>query len=220
MKHIPLLLMVPATVLAGTVFNGYETYYATLPDRLFHDKGVELQPYSEVGDADLRYGWSGTVGGRKHSVRINNGVLSIDRRALLSTTIVAFPDEVVNGGDLGLGSIAYFSPGWACVENTQMSASGTAVRHKAVYLFRLTKGKPGAWKLPSLFASCTGIRAKDGRITFDKIEYRYQLGKDDPVGISLNEYAIASGKFIPSQRSRSATFNEPGNVYKFSIDEN
>lgn len=217
MKLPAALLFLPALASAGTVLDGYEAYYATLSGLLFQGKGVELQPYSVQGDEAVRYGWSGVAAGHQHKVEIRDGVLEVDGRVLKPKSVNAFPDEVVSDGDLGNGATAYFASGWACVDSTPASASGTAVRHKAVYLVRLTKTKPPVWKLPSLFAACAGIRLQAGQIRFDKVEYRYQDGQDDPVGVLFKEYAIQGNKFVPSSSSRSATFVEPGNVYKFSI---
>ncbi|MCG2576841.1 hypothetical protein LZ012_07525 [Dechloromonas sp. XY25] len=218
MKLLGLLLLLPALASAETVFDGYGAYYATLPGQLFNSKGINLHPYSVRGDKGIRLAWSGTAGGRHHTLEIRNGVLAIDGLVLKPSTVTTFPDEVVNDGDLGIGTTAYFAPGWACVENTPMSASGTAVRHKAVYLMRLANPKPQAWKLPSLFQACEGIRQQANRIVFDKIEYRYRAEEDNPVGISLKEYIIRGKTFIPSGNSRSATFVESGNVYRFVID--
>lgn len=218
MKLLGPLLFLPTLALAGPVFDGYGAYRATLPGQLFDGKGIDLQPYSVRGDKGIRLGWSGTTGGHRHALEIRSGVLSIDGFVLKSSTVNTFPEEVVNDGDLGIGTTAYFAPGWACVENTPMSASGTAVRHKAVYLVRLTNPKPQAWKLPSLFQACEGIRRQAAQIVFDKVEYRYRAGEDYPVGILFQEYIIQGKTFTPSGRSRSASFAESGNVYRFSLD--
>lgn len=219
MKLLGPLLLLPTLASAGTVFDGYGAYYATLPGKLFYGKGVDLQPYSVRGDKGIRLGWSGTAGGRQHAIEIRNGVLSVDGFAFRPSTVNTFPDETVNDGDLGIGTTAYFAPGWACVENTPMSASGTAVRHKAVYLVRLANPKPQAWKLPSLFQACEGIRQQATRIVFNKVEYRYRGEEDDPAGVLFKEYIIWGKTFVSSGRSRSASFVESGNVYRFFIDD-
>lgn len=217
MKRFAPLLLVPTLASAGTVFEGYEAYYATLPGQLFTEKPIELQPYRVQGDQGGRLGWSGTAAGRSHKVEIRDGVLAIDGYVAKRRSVKAFSDEAVSDGDLGIGSTAYFSSAWACVENTPRSASGTAVRHKAVYLVRLTNTKPRAWKLPSLFAACRGVREQAGQIRFDKVEYRYPDGQDFPHGVSFREYAIQGGKFVPTDSVRTATFVEPDNVYRFAF---
>lgn len=219
MKLFGPLLLLPALASAGTVFDSYESYYATLPGQLFHEKGFRLRPYSLQGDKGIRFGWSGTIGDRRHAIEIRNGVLAVDGYALKPKAVNTFPDEVVSDGDLDIGSTAYLAPGWICVENVPSSASGTAVRHKAVYLVRLTNPKPRAWKLPSLFQACGGVRQQISRVMFDKVEYRYQAEQDDPVGVFFKEYIIRGNTFTLSGRSRSASFIEFGNVYKFSIDQ-
>lgn len=218
MNHFAVLLFLPTWALAAEVFNGYETYYSSLPNRLFLSSGVELEPFSLEGEPEVRYVWQGMAAGRHHKVELKEGKIILDGRTWLAKSIKAFPGEVVNAGDLGRGAVAYFAAGWACVENTPASASGTAVRHKSVYLLRLGRSKPQGWKLPSLFASCQGLRFLNGQVRFDKLEYRYQGGKDEPAGVVLNEYAIKSGRFVPLAGKHFASFVEEGNVYRFLLD--
>ncbi len=211
------LFLAPVVPHAHTVFDGYEAYYNSLPNRVFQDQGIELQPYSLEGDEVVRYGWSGMAAGRPQKVEVREGQLKIDGRVLPTKRVKAFRDEVAHEADLGHGTTAYFSPGWICVENTPSSSSGTAVRHKAVYLIRQTDKKQEAWKLPSLFASCTGIRWQGKLPQFDKAEYRYLDGQDEPLGVVFKEYVIRGNKFVATGGTRSTTFVEPGNVYKFSV---
>lgn len=218
MKRFSPLLLVPTLASAGTVFEGYEAYYATLAGQLFREKPIELQLYSVQGDLGVRLGWSGTAVGRSHKVEIRDGVLAIDGYVAKRQSVKAFPDEVVSDSDLGIGSTAYFSSAWACVENTPRSASGTAVRHKAVYLIRLTNTKPRAWKLPSLFAACRGVREEAGQIRFDKVDYRYTDGQDFPQGVSFREYAIQGDRFVSTESVRTSIFVDHDNVYRFVID--
>lgn len=218
MKYFFGLLLLPVLAQATSVFDGYEEYYSSLPNPLFPRQGIALEAFSREGENDVRFGWKGEVGGNHHNVEVRKGQLKIDGWVLPAKSVKAFPGEVVNPGDLGRGSIAYFAADWACVENTPSSASGSAVRHKSVYLVSLTKAKPQAWKLPSLFASCQGIRSHRGQIRFDKVEYRYISGKDESVGVVFNEYAIQSGRFVPLAGKQEATFVEADNVYKFSIN--
>lgn len=218
MNHFAVLLFLPTLALAAEVFNGYETYYSRLPNRLFPSPSVELEPFSLEGEPEVRYVWQGMAAGRHHKVELKEGKIILDGRTWLAKSIRAFPGEVVNAGDLGREAVAYFATGWACVENTPASASGTAARHKSVYLLRLGRSKPQGWKLPSLFASCQGLRFLNGQVRFDKLEYRYRSGKDEPAGVVLHEYAIKSGRFVPLAGKRFAFFVEEGNVYRFLLD--
>ena len=217
MRYLSALLLLPGLAYAGTVFDGYDAYYATLPGRMFTGAGTALQPYSVVGDDSVRYGWQGTTPSGKHKVEIRRGILSIDGQAIRSKSITVFPNETVDAGDLGNGTMAYFSPGWACVENTPASASGTAVRHKAVYLVWLTRPKVQAWKLPSLFAACADVRQLDGQVRFDQVEYRYKDGQDDPAGVVFNEFILLAGQFASTGHKREASFVEQDNVYKITF---
>lgn len=217
MNYFVALLFLPTLALAAEVFDGYETYYSSLPNHLFQSSGVELEPFSLEGEQDIRYIWQGMAAGSRHKVELKEGKVILDGRTWLAKSIKAFPGEVVNAGDLGRGAVAYFATGWACVENTPASVSGTAGRHKSVYLLRLG-AKSRGWKLPSLFASCQGLRLVNGQVRFDKLEYHYQDDKDEPAGVVFNEYMIKSGRFMPLAGKRFAFFVEEGNVYRLLLD--
>jgi hypothetical protein len=223
---LPLLLSTPGW--ADTVFDGYKAYYSTLPDRLFKGTALELEAYSLLGDAiPPRYLWQGKVAGRAHNVQIHEGMLEVDGRVIEPATIKVFPGEFTLERDsdsiAGMGAMAFFSAQWACVEYIAPSASGTAVRHRDVFLVDLEKREapqPQAWKLPSLFASCAGIRLRDGQIRFDKVEYRYRAEGEEAAGVSFTEYVLREGVFVQTGRpDRAATFVEPGNVYRFTLDK-
>lgn len=49
MNHFVALLFLPTLALAAEVFDGYETYYSSLPNRLFQSSGVGLEPFSLGG---------------------------------------------------------------------------------------------------------------------------------------------------------------------------
>jgi hypothetical protein len=218
MKHVIALLMVPALAHAGTAFDGYEAFYASLPDTIFHGDGTELQPYAIEGDDETRYGWQGAAAGRRQTLEIRDGVLKINGHVLKRNRIQPFPGEAVGETDLGMGAVAYFSRNWTCVENTPMSASGSAVRHRVVYLIRRSAKGAEAWKLPSLFAHCTSIRVKRQQLLVQEASYRYAEGQDNPTGVTFGEFALTKGRFTPTHVKQSITFVEPGNVYKFVLD--
>lgn len=220
-KLLKVALLVPFLAAADPVpFEGYEAYYATLADRLFDlQNPATLEPYSVAGTRALRFGTVATAGGHSHQIEVRPGAVVVDGRGLRLKAVHVFPNEVANDGSLGLGTLAYLASGWACLENTPSSASGTAVRHKSVYLIRLRRSGLQAWKLPSLFASCTGVRHQNGQVRFDKVEYRYKYGEDFPAGVSFREYLIRpDNSFAPTGKTRTARFAEPDNVYKFSLD--
>lgn len=219
MKYLIALLMAPVLAQAATTFDGYEAFYASLPDTLFHGDGIQLQPYAMEGDDEMRYGWQGVVAGRRQALEVRDGVLAINGRVLKRSRIRPFPREAVGETDLGMGTVAYFSPNWTCVENTPTSASGSAVRHRVVYLIRRAAKGYDAWKLPSLFAHCTSIRAKGQGVLVQEASYRYVAGKDDPTGVNFREFSLTNDQFFPTDVRRSITFVEPGNVYKFTSDD-
>ncbi|MCB5194996.1 hypothetical protein [Deefgea salmonis] len=218
MKILPIVaICLPLVVQAEDVFHGYEAYYSTLPARLFLGERHDLQLDSITESNDLAYAWQGSEAGAQHSATLRGGRIKVDGKFLKNRSVKAFPGEVVDAGDLGRGSSVFFAKGWACLEGVAPSASGTAVRHKSVYLIQLDKQHPKAWKLASLFASCSNIRKNMDAITFDKAEYLYQEGSDTPTGIAFTEYAIQGNGFVQVGNERKASFVEAGNVYKFSL---
>ncbi|RTL31962.1 MAG: hypothetical protein EKK47_06075 [Burkholderiales bacterium] len=219
MKRILALLMVPVLAQAATTFDGYEAFYASFPDALFHGDGIQLQPYAMEGDDEMRYGWQGVAAGRRQVLEVRDGVLTINGRVLKRNRIQPFPGEAVSDTDLGMGTVAYFSSGWTCVENTPTSASGSAVRHRVVYLIK--RGAKGyeAWKLSSLFAHCTSIRVTGKEVLVQEATYRYVDGQENPVGVNFRVFSLNQGRFVPTDMRRSITFVEPGNVYKFALDK-
>jgi hypothetical protein len=89
-----------------------------------------------------------------------------------------------------------------------------------MYLIDMRKPKAARlYKLPSLFASCLGIRAdRHGHILFDAVSYIHEDGADDPVGVRLREHRISGGSFLATGRTVVARFVEPGNVWRFTIE--
>lgn len=218
MKYLFALLMAPVLAQAATMFDGYEAFYASLPDALFRGDGIQLQSYAVEGDDEMRYGWQGVAAGRQQTLEVRDGLLTINGRTLKRNRIQSFPGEAVGETDLGMGAVAYFSPNWICVENTSTSASGSAVRHRVVYLIKRDRRGYEAWKLPSLFAHCTSIRLKGKAVLVQEASYRYVDGKDEPEGLNFREFSLVKGRFNPTEVRRSITFVEPGNLYKFTLD--
>jgi len=220
---LALLLTAPALAAAqAQVFEGYEAYYATLPGTLFKAADARsLDARSPPGDDAVYLRWRGAAGGQKiRSIDIGNGNLVIDRQAVRIEGARTFPGETARAEDLGRGAVAYLAAGWACVESAPPPASGAAVRRKSVYLLRVGGAQALAWKLPGLFASCTNIRRDGGQLRFDQAQYRYDQGRDVPAGVLFKEYAIGrDNEFVATGRTRAAAFAEPGNVYRFSLEQ-
>jgi hypothetical protein len=223
MKYILAISMaaaiLPAAAQDKAVFDGYESYYATRPDRLFRTPGVALTPYAIEGEDGVRQSWQGQVNGRVQRVELKDGQVRINGRRLPAQRIHIFPGESISDTDLGMGTTAFFTKGWVCLENTPSSASGTAVRHQMVYLIKPTAKGLEAWKLPSLFGRCAGVRQRGQTIVVDEARMRYAPGQDWPSGVTVKAYAIRGQAFVPANGGWSGTFTEPDNVYKFSVDQ-
>lgn len=211
-------LFIPTVAFAGPVFEGYDAYYSTLPAPLFKSsEKVSLKPYSVRPENDVKLAWDGEVEGVRRKLILEKGTIRLDQRVFRMNAAKAFPGETLDAGDLGMGTEAYLAGAHVCLENTPGSASGSAVRHKSVYLI-WTDSRPKLFKLPSLFASCRGIRLIDGRPTFDKVEYLYVDGQDQPSGVTFTEYALRSDSFGATGHVVTAKFLELENVYRFTVD--
>jgi hypothetical protein len=176
------------------VYDGYETYYSA------------------------QNGLFKTTASFHFSGSRNTVVLWQGRRIDLAKA-KAFPGEFTKNDDLGSDAKAYEHFPFACVEGQSSSASGSAVRHISVYLMEMRSSRQIAvYKLPSLFASCLGVRLDAFmRPLFDSAVYIYPPGADRPSGVRLDEYVIDKDKFAPTGRSVALDFIEPENVWKFRV---
>jgi hypothetical protein len=181
-------------VFAGPVYDNYSAYYQSM-NGIFRDK------------ASFRI-----QGSRNAVVYWQNQRLELKRAT-------AFPREVTVNDDLGPRAVAFEKFPYACVEGQSSSASGTADRYRSTYLLDAsTKGKVEVYKLPSLFGSCKAVRLDEhGRPLFHDADYIYANGSDDPVGLTLREYVISRGQFVPTGHSVTTRFVEPENVWKFEV---
>jgi hypothetical protein len=177
-----------------TVYDGYEMYYSA-QNNLF--------------TSTTRLKFSGTR---------NTVILWHGNRVDLARA-QAFPGEFTVNDDLGSDAKAYENFPFACVEGQSSSSSGTAVRHMSVYLMEILPNRQvAAYKLPSLFASCLGVRLDAfKRPLFDNANYLYLPGSDIPTGVSLEEYMIDKDNFVPTGHSVALDFVEPENVWKFRV---
>ena len=177
-----------------TVYDGYEKYYSA-QNHLF--------------TSITRIQVSGTR---------NTAILWHEKRVDLARA-KAFPGEFTVNDDLGSDAKAYENFPFACVEGQSASSSGTAVRNTSVYLMQMRPNRQViTYKLPSLFASCLGVRLDAfKRPLFDDANYIYSSGSDIPTGVKLEEYMIDKDKFAPTGHSVALDFVEPENVWKFRV---
>lgn len=176
------------------VYDGYEAYYRN-QNSLF----TTTTPFHFSGSRNTVVSWQG--------------------KRIDLTRAKTFPGEFTLNDDLGSDAKAYEHFPFACVEGQSSSASGTAVRHISVYLMKMRSNRQVVvYKLPSLFASCLGIRLDAvNRPLFDNADYIYPPGEDLPSGVSLDEYVIDKDEFVPTGHSVALEFVEQENVWKFRV---
>jgi hypothetical protein len=186
--------LVSPLAFAQTVYDGYSAYYQTMSG-IFQVKASFM-----------------IQGGPNAVVYWQNQRIELNRAR-------PFPGEFTVNDNLGNRAVAFEKFPYACVEGQPSSSSGTAVRHKSVYLLDAREaGKVKAYKLPSLFASCGAVRLDEqGGPLFHDADYVYADGSDTPVGLTLREYGISRGKFQPTGHSVTTRFVEPENVWKFEV---
>lgn len=178
-----------------TIYDGYPSYYRTL-------HGIfPTESSSSFVQTTKAFNWQG--------------------RSIKLSVAKAFPREDALDDDLGPRALAYEAYPYACVEGQGASPNGTAVRYKSVYLMEMTDlGKVEVYKLSSLFASCTSVRLDERkRPLFYDADYVYAAGSDTPVGLTMREYVIDRGEFVATGHMVTTRFVEPGNVYKFEIED-
>ncbi|MCS0581408.1 hypothetical protein NX784_07375 [Massilia pinisoli] len=187
-------ILCPMLGRSQTVYDGYEKYYAT---------------QNHIFTSTSRIQVSGTL---------NTIILWHEKRVDLARA-KGFPGEFTENDDLGSDAKAYEDFPFACVEGQSASSSGTAVRHMSVYLMQMRQNRQViTYKLPSLFASCLGVRLDAfKRPLFDDADYIYPSGSDIPTGVRLEEYMIDKDKFVPTGHSVALDFVEPDNVWKFRV---
>jgi hypothetical protein len=187
-------LLISEFVSAQTVYDGYSAYYQTINGIFQVQRSIP------------------TGGGQ-------NAVLHWQNQRIELSRATPFPREIVINDDLGNRAIAFEKFPYACVEGQSSSSSGTAVRHKSVYLLDArTAGKVKVYKLPSLFAACGAVRLDEqGRPLFHDADYVYADGSDVPVGLTLREYVISRGEFLLTGHFVTTRFVEPENVWKFEV---
>lgn len=180
---------------AQAVFDGYQSFYISLPNSLFkHESKIIFR-------------------GVRNDEIIWNGY----RLRMLNATV--FPGTVATVGDLGPAPIIYEGQKWACLEGQSRTMSGTSVRHFSVYVIDArTPQKVTLFKLPTLFNSCLNVQIDlMGRFRFNQAIYQYSAHSDFPTGLMFSEYVIQDRNFKSTGKTMFIEFVEPDNVWKFKI---
>ena len=232
-----LLFAIPSLVNAnaGEVFDGYARYYSSLEGAIFKSSDVRtLQPGLTSFDATTVgksvFSWEGMAHGKRYSFSlVDRSIYESDDEGpkesfVLNGKKFYFRQAKIFPGELGKidarSASLYFSKSYLCLEGVSFTSSGSAARHVDVYLLALTPkdGKQNLYKLPSLFASCFGIRLdKSGVVVFPKVSYRDYESVNAAAGVTFQDYTFKAGQFVPIGPERKANFVEPENMYKFRV---
>lgn len=207
-----------ATADAGDVphiYDGYEAFYATLPNPLFTADDARTRNPTGLGEPAGDF-WKWTARGKAHVLSLIGADALIDGRRLPAAHAQRFDGEG-RAPALGRSATVYANDEAVCIEGVSGSASGTAVRHVRVTLITQPYG-PAAkrFELPSLFASCLALTRIDGGIGFYRVRYRWQKTAPAPEGVTFEAFALKGDAFLPLQQVVTATFVEPDNVYRFT----
>lgn len=224
-----------ASANGGEVFDGYARYYASQEGAIFKSSDARaLQPYSVAFDTTTVgksiFGWEGKAYGKKYSFSlIDRSIYEPDDEGpkesfVLNRKKYYFKKAKTFPGELGKldarGATLFINKTYLCLEGVSLSASGTSQRHVDVYLLSLRQ--KGAtkhfYKLPSLFASCLGVRQdKNGNLVFPKVSYRNYESVNTAAGVIFQDYTFKAGQFVPVGPEIKANFVEPENMYKFKL---
>jgi hypothetical protein len=208
-----IFLLFANTSIAAAVYDDYESYYQTRHKPVFNIKNqLELSNST----------WSGLSYKKYKSIDFNTKYIAINGTRIPLSKAHIFDNEQADTTPDLVPDYLYFSKNYLCIEAVYPSASGTAARHKSVYLIetkKLNAKKLVLYKLPSLFGSCLGVRlTSNNLISFDKISYLYESA-DKPTGVIFEEQIIHHHEFTLSNKKVVAKFLIPDNVYKFEIEK-
>jgi hypothetical protein len=224
------MLAIPAAFARdGRVFDGYDSYYGSIPNAVFHKAAKEGFGSSFYDEKDgLEVELDTTVGGKSMSIVIGDGFFE------LNGVRHAFKDAVTFQGESSLGTIpptgfnVYISAGQknakplVCLEGVA-NGSGEYDRYKQVYLVvnPTTPRKATVYHLASLFASCKALtRTSGGDLAFPVNDYLTNPSDNSRIGVVSRYYKIADGAFAPTGQTTRLLFENPdsGNVFRFSVD--
>ncbi|MBO9689063.1 hypothetical protein [Roseateles chitosanitabidus] len=200
---------------APRIFEGYEAFYATLPDPLFKAEDARKRSPSGLGEPAGDF-WKWTAQGKPHVLQLTGPDAVIDGRRFPASRAQRFEGEDLAPA-LGRSATVYANDDAVCVEGVPGSASGTAVRHVRVTLITQPYGAAAKrFELPSLFASCQGLTRIEQGIGFHRVSYRWPKSAPAPEGVTFDAFALKGETFVPLQQSVTATFVETDNVYRFT----
>jgi hypothetical protein len=206
-------LLFANTSLAAAIYDDYESYYQTMHKPVFNIKN-QLELSNSI--------WNGLSHKKYKSIDFNPKFIAINGTHIPLSKAHVFDNEQGDTAPDLVADYIYFSKNYLCIEAIYSSASGTASRHKSVYLIetkKLSAKKLVLYKLPSLFGSCLGVRLTNNNlIAFDKISYLYESA-DKPTGVIFEEQIINHHEFTLSKKKVVAKFLIPDNVYKFEIEK-
>ena len=215
-KLVVLLLSVsPVFVCGDTLFRDYEAYFLSLKNNLFSPQSASQKMsigYDDKGDA--QYFWQDKD--QKLILEIQGKTIFLNQKKIRKISV--FPKEHLVANALGLQPLVYTNKNYLCLEGTANSASGKAARLKTVYLINLQTREMSV--LPSLFASCLGIRNVDNTVTFFQAEYgdgdhENNDETDKPSGVTFKEFQLKERNFLKTGNQYRVRFADPENVYEF-----
>lgn len=202
-----------------TVFDGYATFYASLPNPLFVSADVKRLTKGTAPSGRYRLFWTGltNASASNHSIEFERADVLVDGRRLSARATRPFTQEPRLAS--AERATLYVNDDYVCIESQPSSASGTAARHVQASLIVRPFAKRGAmrFQLPSLFGSCLGLRRDaSGRPLVLRANYRWPQGEDLPVGVDFADHALVGQQWLATGRVLSTRFVEPENVYRFT----
>jgi hypothetical protein len=187
------------------VYPSHDTWMSAQPGAMFFSVDrLESTNVPIVSTGTHRLTWRAYApNGTPSHVTLQGNTLSVNGRRGALAKAIRFPGE--SWVDLGLQASLYVHGADLCVEGVPPSASGRAQRHVQVLFapgaLRPRGGRASGplYQLPSLFASCAGIR------------------RDEAVGLNWVDHVLTPVGFKSTGVVQQVEFVEPGNVYRFRV---
>jgi hypothetical protein len=209
---------------ANEVYSSHDDWFFAQPGAVFVPAD-RLESMSQPIGSKGRHRLTWHVGASSSpalTVTLQGNALAIEGRRLMVARVMKFPGEAWT--DLGHRASLYAHGVDLCIEGVPPTASGRAQRHVQVLWApgalkpRRGSARPPLYQLPSLFASCAGIRRDEaGQVHVPQALYIWREGADEAVGLTWTDHVLTPAGFKATGVVQQVEFVEPGNVYRFRV---
>ena len=194
---------------AENVFNDYEIFYKTLPNRLFLKPSSPLPSLDTLGNVpDLQ---------TRDWIIAEENLVKIHGQEFNLLKAISLLNEPISYEDVGRHPDLYTQERYFCIQG-QGATSGSGSRYISVYLIDRKSKK--IFKFPSLFSSCFTLgKDKNQHITFFDAKIISYRAINDADGVKFQEYVLKGEKVSKTSKKIRVKFPNNENFYRFIIEK-